>query len=164
MGRVKKERNRFKETQEQSTNVVWSSKASLCLYALVVPVKNTQPRNLAVVLINYYCLRHKLRQIIVYHKTIGIILATCFDSHQLQNKCNRVTCSCGQGDIMSLNCGHQRAYFLIPQIMSIKSHGGMIVTRENQRTRRTYPSATQSTTSQNRLTRASAMRGRRLTA
>jgi hypothetical protein len=41
------------------------------------------------------------------------------------------------GEIMSLNCGHQRACFSSPTWhMSMGSHGGMILTGENWRTRR----------------------------
>jgi len=49
---------------------------------------------------------------------------------------------------MSLNSGHQRAYCSSPRwYMSMESHGGIILTGENRRTRRkTCPSATLSTT------------------
>jgi hypothetical protein len=58
------------------------------------------------------------------------------------------SCSCRWVETMSLNCGQQWAYSLSPRwYMSMESHGGMILTGENRRTRRkTCPSATFSTT------------------
>jgi hypothetical protein len=57
-------------------------------------------------------------------------------------------CSCLWGETMSLNCGHQHAYCSSSRwCMSTENHGWMILTGENQRTRRkTCPSATLSTT------------------
>jgi hypothetical protein len=54
------------------------------------------------------------------------------------------SCPCRWSETMSLNCGHQLAYCSSPSwYMSIESHGGMILTGENQRTwRKTCPSAT----------------------
>jgi hypothetical protein len=56
-------------------------------------------------------------------------------------------CSCGWGEIMSLNCGHQRTYCSSPRWnMSMESHDEIILTEENRRARRkTCPSATLST-------------------
>jgi hypothetical protein len=42
-------------------------------------------------------------------------------------------CSCKWGETMSLNCGHQRAYWLSRRwYKSLKSHGGMILTGEER--------------------------------
>jgi hypothetical protein len=47
-------------------------------------------------------------------------------------------CSCRWGEMMSLNCGHQRAYFSSPRwYISMGSHGGSILTGENIIPRRT---------------------------
>jgi hypothetical protein len=62
------------------------------------------------------------------------------------DKCSqatRVGCtfcwSCRWGEIMSLICGHKRIYCSAPRwYMSPESHGGMILTGENRRTRRKF--------------------------
>jgi hypothetical protein len=60
-------------------------------------------------------------------------------------------CSCRWGETMSLNCGHQQTYCSSPRYMSLESHGGMILTEENRKTRRrTCLSATLSTTNPTR--------------
>jgi hypothetical protein len=53
-------------------------------------------------------------------------------------------CSCRWGEAMSLNCGHQWAYYsYLRQKMKVESHGGMVLTGEIRSTRReTCPSAT----------------------
>jgi hypothetical protein len=68
----------------------------------------------------------------------------------------------GDGVRLSLNCGHQRAPCLF---VSMDSHGGMILTRENRRTRRKPDQMPLCPPQVPRgLTRASAARGQRLTA
>jgi hypothetical protein len=53
-------------------------------------------------------------------------------------------CSCQWVENLSLDCGHQRSYCSFPR--SVQSHGGVLLTGENRRTRReTCLSATLST-------------------
>jgi hypothetical protein len=58
--------------------------------------------------------------------------------------CCFCSCSCRWGETVFLNCRHQRTYCSSTRwYMSMEGHGGMILTWENQRTRRKIqPSAT----------------------
>jgi hypothetical protein len=77
------------------------------------------------------------------------VLQCCEESGMYNKKTSRHSCCCLRrwGEAMSLNCGHQWAYFSSPRCyMSMESHGGMILTGKTEELRKTCPNATLSTT------------------
>jgi hypothetical protein len=53
---------------------------------------------------------------------------------ETDGRCRDSSCRCDE--IMSLNCGHKRAYYTSSRYMIMESYRGMTLTGENRRTRR----------------------------